>query len=50
MKIKDKKGRKVCNHCEEYTEGGTYIEEKGKKLYFCSGKCLEEYKKKEIKK
>ena len=37
--------KKVCNHCYEYTEGGTYIEEKGKKLYFCSGKCLEEYKK-----
>lgn len=34
---------KVCAICFIDIEGGTYIEKEGRKIYFCSGNCLNEF-------
>ena len=34
-----------CGYCLEEIEGGTFIIKGEKKVYFCSGKCLNSYEK-----
>ena len=36
--------KQICEHCYEWIEGGAYTEVKGKRIFFCSGKCIDEYK------
>lgn len=33
----------VCYNCLTEISGGTYTFKNNKKIYFCSGKCLDKY-------
>ena len=37
--------KKVCASCFEEISGGVFIVKNKKKIYFCSGECLEEFEK-----